>query len=360
MALNLGPLKFFDISIVIRPADVTSSILQKVAGEGNSTICSLEVAENEGLVEREKRAEFKKLSELIKNITDGVVMGSHDGDILSRTHDLPLSLAKDLSVFDINEVLTAFSELGINPSLSFLSELIGIKHLGQAWEGIGPVTEAYLHELGEDKEVPVSSFEKTSSVNPFITRALIPYVEGSSLLPAYIEKRASGVGYFGLGPYIEPTPEEEARYAEQQRAMNVGEGISPQKVEGFISKYGKLLLQLGGAALVAKWFIANEINNKMKQQEQSSNRVKIVIVKKASDYSIPSRLGIGDIIKLAEYLSVGISPEPKNDSKKDNSGFFIFRISKKVANRLLRRSNSEVARKAANVLSLAGTASRVL
>lgn len=55
MALNLGPLKFFDISIVIRPADITSSVLEKVANH-QGVISSVEAALADG-VEYQERPE---------------------------------------------------------------------------------------------------------------------------------------------------------------------------------------------------------------------------------------------------------------------------------------------------------------
>ena len=83
MAYNVAPLKFFDISIVIRPADVTSSVLQKVASK-ESVSGSAELAEVEGLTE--KVAAHKKLSELVKEIEEGNVADYSDNlnEILAK------------------------------------------------------------------------------------------------------------------------------------------------------------------------------------------------------------------------------------------------------------------------------------
>lgn len=97
MAINDGPLTAFDISFVVRPADVNSSVLQKVAYD--ETVSSAELAEVEGLTEDgfHKRAQLKKLSELIKEISDGcyvVGAGKSPEEILGKAAplDLPLDL----------------------------------------------------------------------------------------------------------------------------------------------------------------------------------------------------------------------------------------------------------------------------
>ena len=71
VAINDDALIFFDISKVVRPADVTSSVLVKVAQDVVTS--SAELAEIEGLFD--KTAELKKMSELIKEI-EGTVASS--------------------------------------------------------------------------------------------------------------------------------------------------------------------------------------------------------------------------------------------------------------------------------------------
>ena len=70
MAMNVAPLKFFDLSIVVRPADVTSSVLQKLAYDNSQEpiVGSAEAAEMEGVSYDDviKAASIKKLSEFIK------------------------------------------------------------------------------------------------------------------------------------------------------------------------------------------------------------------------------------------------------------------------------------------------------
>ena len=106
MSLNLGPLKFFDISIVIRPADVTSSILAKVASAGEqgdaATVSSAEMAEREGIADEDggqsvKSAALRKLSELVKEVEGGEVtaLSTAASGVMSQVHDVPHQAAPE-------------------------------------------------------------------------------------------------------------------------------------------------------------------------------------------------------------------------------------------------------------------------
>ena len=276
-AINEDNITWFDCSWVIRPADPTSSVLTKVAED--HIIGSAERAELEGFTN--KKASIKKWSELIKEITEeGEVLG-HASSILEKTKDLPVSLTDILAHYDLNQSLTAMAVLGISPSISFLSELIAKIHLGEGYEGIGPIVEEYIRNVPEDTMVPAMDLESPlEPIDPMLLSALVPYVAGSSLLTSPIEKRASGVGYAHLGPHIEPTYEEE-------QAKN----IQPQ-VHNFEVSYGKLLLGLGASALLAKYFISSEIEKRMREERNlhlPQNYVKIGLMKRA-DYYVASSL----------------------------------------------------------------------
>ena len=338
-AINNGPLKFFDISIVIKPADPTSSILQKVAGV--DVVGSAEAAETEGLSdERIKSAEFKKLSELVKEISDGIVVDTFSDKIDHQTKDLPLDLAKQLSVFETNHVLHAMANLGISPSLSFIAEMIALRHLGEKYEGIGPLVEAFVYEADGKSDVPMVNFAEPDSVNPFIEKILHPHVSNSSTLPEYVEKRASQVGYLGNGPYVEPLPHEVH--------SNVKEQITEPKVEGFLDKYSHLLLGLAGSALLAKWYISKTLESKLKQPK---NNVKIVIIKQASDYTTASKFSRIPVARVRSY---------RQDNEQVDSGSTVHRLALRITRRILNSSNSETARKVANVLKLGGSITAAL
>jgi hypothetical protein len=343
-AINDAPLHFFDISIVVRPADVNSSILQKVAYAG--TIGSAESAELEGLSENqfhEKTSELKKWSELVKEISDGYVLNSETdpGNLLSKTQDLPIGTIEHLHSFELPEVFTAMADYGISPSIGYLAELIARKYLGEGYFGIGDIVEAYLKTIENNQVVPVQRYTEPSHVNPIIHSALAPYAAGSSLLPDAIEKRASGIGYAGNGPHIEPLPWEE----------NIQEQ-DVQAVQTLSRNYGKVLLGLGVAALLAKYFITHQIEKKINtdRNDNFKNNVKIVIIKKSSDYSVAANLSRASLQKSI----------PNNGSNEDSSGGSSnLVVANSLAKRVLGRSRSAVGKKLSGILKLVGLGLKV-
>lgn len=335
-AINNGPLTFFDISIVVRPADVNSSILQKVADA--HTIGSAELAEIEGLSEEgfmRKKAEFKKLSELIKEINDGCyVVGAHKPLGAAAPQDLPHSLINVLHSFDLAQTLSTMADMGISPSVSFLAELIARKHLGEGYEGIGEFVEEFLNHVPESTSAPAVRFEEPESVNPVIASALAPYAPSSSLFGDAIEKRASGIGYFGNGPHIQPTFEE-VQKAQYQPEVNT------------VSGEGKLLLSLGTAALLAKYFITQQIEKKLREVSSTpQNNVKIVIVKKASDCLVTTQ--------LAKIAMVNSLPKQKEENANTSE-----RLAVGATKRLLVNTNSRIGGKLANLLKLVSLGSKL-
>jgi len=343
-AINNGALTFFDISIVVRPADVNSSILQKVADD--HIIGSAEMAEIEGLTEEgflSKKAEFKKFSELIKEITDGCyVVGAHKGLGVGAASDLPLSAIQNLHSFDLSQVFCSMAALGISPSVQFLAELIARKHLGEGYEGIGDVVKNFLDTVPESTMTPVIRFEEPTETNPIISSILEPYIGSASLFSDAIEKRAyysSGIGYAGNGPHIEPTYEEVVRSQHPATAPAANE-IST----------GKLLLGLGAAALLAKYFITTQIEKKLREaQTMPQNNVKIVIVKKASDCLVTSQLA-----KLAMITSL-----PEKQKENGHSGIDPSRVGIKLTKRLLVNPDSRIGGKLANLLRIFSLGSKL-
>lgn len=299
MALNVAPLKFFDISIVVRPADVTSSVLQKVASEEGRVIGSAEIAEIEGLTE--KTATLKKLSEFIKEITDGVAIDADPSlsAILEKVKDPEHDAIDVLRNYDLKAVLESLAHLGISPSLGWLAELIARKTMGKEGEGMGDLVQGYVKEVGvEGLPIAEKDFGEPSGPNPAIVSALMPSVKQASLLPEYATARVfstdtgiyipgTNVGYIGNGPRIEETPYERFRR----------ETLIPQAQKpGGLSHFIKTLMVIGGAALAAKWYITQVIAEKMKanqasQPSQPSRPVKIGLVeKRAEDYRSTHRL----------------------------------------------------------------------
>jgi hypothetical protein len=307
MAMNIAPISLFDISIVVRPADVTSSILQKVAStdsEDQKVISSAELAEIEGLVDVEKQAGHKKLSELIKEIEDGgfaVDVSENLDSILSKVKDPDYGIIKRLSKHDLAEVLTTMAHLGVSPSLGFLAELIGHKISGEAAEGIGDLVEGFVGTNGADKLLVSDKTFEEKDVNTAVANLLMPSIKTASLLPEMVAMRASAyapipgtnVGYVGNGPKVEETPIE--------RFKRLYDDPNAKKPGGFISMI-KSLIMVGGAALAAKWYITKTIESKMRNERAliaaSAPPAKIVLVKSASDYTSAYHLAKSAMVKV--------------------------------------------------------------
>ena len=356
MALNLGPLRFFDISYVIRPADVTSSVLTKVANEIIPS--SAELAENEGLGSleafREKKASLKKMSELIKEVTGGVVVDTSPEltRILRNVQDLPHSLVDSLKDIELTEVLNELAVRGINPSTSFLAELIGRKALGEKARGIGPVVEGYMKSVGPDIDVPVIPMTLTDARNPVVGKMLDTFLDGSSLLPQFVEKRASEVGYFGLGPRIEPTYNEERHaYLAKSAPQVVHVDNQPPKEDNVLWKVTKLLIGLGGAAILAKAYINSQIERRIaSERSRAENGVKITIVKTASDYSTAAYLS--KVAMANDFPVQPIQPLVLDTPEESGSGFSSRLLYKMTKGLLGKKVSPQVAQDVSTVLGV--------
>jgi hypothetical protein len=324
-SINKDNINWFDVSIVIRPAFLGASVLTKVADDSNiREMGAAELAEIEGYTE--KKAQIKKWSEIVKEIQDsGQVLNDITSQvILAKTQDLPTSIIPTLARHSLNQILTALACLGISPSISFLSELIARIHLGEGYEGIGPIVEEYTKHAPGDAMTQATEFEAPlEPIDPMLISILLPYVGNSSLLSSAIEKRASGVGYAHNGPYIEPT------YQEEQAALLAAK----PHADNFEISYGKLLLGLGASALLAKWFISNEIN-----KQRNENYAKIVLHKRAEYHA-------------AATLSKASFPNfTQEDAEKEGLS---------MTRRILKSTKTGVGNKLAAILKLVGLGQKV-
>lgn len=276
MSYNNGPLSFFDISIVIRPADITSSVLQKVANAVYTG--SAEMAEIEGvnydkvstMVEyaHEKRAAIKKqamlkVSELIKEIQDGEILDIHDpvSGIVSSIGDLDEALIAHLKEYPLDEVLNAMAELGLNPSMEFMSALLLGKYLGMEHIHMGAsAVEAFMSQ--ENMEIPEYSEKLIPEVvekaaHPELLKLLMHYVEIASYSPEMVEKRAA---VMPEGQYSVPAGGNYTGYTNwdigrtngdlsgvKSVPVNSGGGLAPELLQ--------LLYTIAGGALIAKYVI---------------------------------------------------------------------------------------------------------
>lgn len=256
MALNLAPLRFFDISIVIRPADITSSVLRKVAEEDGVVVGSAEVADAEGLGESHikaaetlKQASMNKLADIIKTIDDGVVTKVSDtaSAILDRTYAPATSLTKKLiSTVGINQAFNALADANVSPDISWLAQLIH-----EANGGEGCIQEEVNHALGNYRvdDIPASAMELVpdifeEDVHPWARSVVREIVPGSSLSVEQVEKRAM------YWEQLNPTA---------TRPQLVEVPTPPRKNTNL-----DYVLALIGAALVGKFIL----NNLAKQKNQ--------------------------------------------------------------------------------------------
>lgn len=298
MAINDGPLTFFDMSIVLRPADPISSVLQKLASANEPVIGSVELAEIEGLnklasFNLTKKSSLKKISEMVKEVDGEVAQNlSHINPILDKVQDPKLDLINSLSRFEIEDTLETMAHMGISPSIAFLSELIIAKKFDPKFKGLGEVVESMVHELGPSQFTIPEDICASECPRKEIANILCGQLGECSLLPEFVEKRASyshfqsNLGYIGNGPYPQPTPYEE--YKENN-------GITKETEQAALFKVLKTILEVGGSAIAAKMYINRAIEEKIKESQAnqgnvSNPQVKIILVKSASEYATAHRL----------------------------------------------------------------------
>ena len=269
MSLNVGPLKFFDISIVIRPADVTSSVLQKVASDV-SAIGSVEQAEMEGVQfeGRVKSASLKKIAvekvaDLIKHIDGEVAAGAENLDtILDRVVDPDMDIIPVLCQYSVEDLANAFAELGISPSLEFLATLLVSKGAGHEHSHLGVEAIKILLEMGpealtQEHFILVPQVEEKEA-NPLLVKLLTKFIEGSSLAPSVVEKRAA--------TYVMPPPSRPTGYTNFEPGRKpIEKPVIAAPVEQPSGL--KLLLTVAGSALVLKYVINSLVQSKLEKAQ---------------------------------------------------------------------------------------------
>lgn len=286
MSLNVGPLKFFDISIVIRPADITSSVLQKVASnEDLPSVSSAEAAEIEGVnYGNEKKASIKKIAvekaaDLIKEIP-GEIDDASDSlkSILKNVQDPEEALLSTLKQYDMSDIISTFASLGINPSLKFLIKIIAGKEIGQRE---GEIADAAINALEShgvdsipedaDKLIP----ELTSiKPNPYLVKVLAGQIESSSYQREFVEKRAAYTGYVNW-------------------QADRGE-IEPSRFFPAEKHNSNPLLTLAGAAIIAKIMISTIVGRSAGLSTGVEKSAELTV--KLMDLSVRNELkGIGNV-----------------------------------------------------------------
>lgn len=294
MAMNVAPLSFFDMSIVVRPADVTSSVLQKVASHEHVT-GGAELAEALGISDMpEKSASLSKLSEFIKQIDGGPVV-DYSGDLqalLDKVKDPGQEVFQHLSKHDLADVLHTLAHLGISPSVAFLADMIGHRLSGDEGVGVGRLVEGYFAEHSPNLDLVKEIGSPAARVRPELLSVLSEHVKSASLLPDAITSRAvetphgvyvpsNGIGYTGGSPVIQESPLEQWRRLTSEKSPH----------SSGLKDLLKTLIVIGGAALAAKWYITREIERRTREMQNTGNHnVKIVLVKAAQEREVTVQL----------------------------------------------------------------------
>lgn len=288
MALNLGPLKFFDISIVIRPADITSSVLEKVANH-QGVIASVEAAEADGISYEEKvdvpvgikKEAVEKLADLIKEIDGDIVGGDTRLDtILDRILDPEDSLISVLQGYPFAEVLNAFAELGMNPSMGFWSKYFARMYLGK--EHMGALAMAVADHVGPaGLPVPETIPEiEEKAASPMLLKLLVRYVEGSSYRADMVEKRAAA--------YVVGTPGSPTGYTNWEHGrlpaprMELDHAATAEQDPNLLNT----LLTIAGSALLAKYMIAGLVKRKLEKANSWIKMPSVETIVKSAEVTV--------------------------------------------------------------------------
>jgi len=314
MAINDGPLKFFDMSIVFKPADITSSVLQKVAtqisGQPDTdrppeeiAVSSAAAAEEADL--QEKKATLLKLSDLIKEV-EGTITGSDTSieALLKKVND-PGDEVLDLLVqFDLHHVLHALAELGISPSIGFFAKLIGQRIAGEGVQGIEHLIQGMIQSEPESVQVPSPQASLTKSASQgsdygaksSLISVLTPFVKQSSLFPGMVMARATDPQseLFPVLPGVLPTGNRGyigGNQGDPRVAYQALRDTHASQQPGLL----KTLFMVGGAAIAAKWLLSKLIEQKILEHEAKKNNattppVKIVLVKTAQEAHATNQL----------------------------------------------------------------------
>jgi hypothetical protein len=316
MSINSAPLRFFDISIVVKPADITSSVLQKVANEDGAVSSAL-LGEEEGLSygeDRVKKASLAKVSELIKEI-EGYVQGTDKNmeNILAQIQDPDIEDVRKLESVPMDELFQTFGELGISPSLKFLAEIIAFR-MGHGGPGIGSKVLKALHESKlSGISIPDTEMNVDRKVSPLVSQVLSKYQDTSSLFPEFVEKRAyvTTTGYSGMGPKIPIREEDIRRDLDRQRHLaNPERTLLQAAAENPIST----LIAIGGAALWAKAYINSIIEKRLAQSQERSmpTIVKMASMSAAHEMSFEDRKATVPLKALSKAVSALQSPSKGN------------------------------------------------
>lgn len=292
MALNLGPLRFFDISIVIKPADITSSVLQKVASHG-PVILSVDAAAEEGIggaywdpVNLEKEAHVKaanrikeaamtKASDLIKKIDSGEVMDvlPVEEALLDNMEELDEQSLNILSSVPLEESFNSLAELGIVPSISFLANLIARRVVAAHGHTLSPAVGKLAEDIITNVPAHLIPADSGALLGDIVEKEMNPFLVSTLKKNPGLNKTAQLMHQTGryYDGYVDTTNTYMPRFVrdpESQQAM-MDEVQSLKQVATKDVGLFSLLLRIGGAALLGKFVISSLIDRKVEKLEKN-------------------------------------------------------------------------------------------
>jgi hypothetical protein len=235
-----------------------------------SAIGSVEQAEMEGVQfeGRVKSASLKKIAvekvaDLIKHIDGEVAAGAENLDtILDRVVDPDMDIIPVLCQYSVEDLANAFAELGISPSLEFLATLLVSKGAGHEHSHLGVEAIKILLEMGpealtQEHFILVPQVEEKEA-NPLLVKLLTKFIEGSSLAPSVVEKRAA--------TYVMPPPTRPTGYTNFEPGRKpIEKPVIAAPVEQPSGL--KLLLTVAGSALVLKYVINSLVQSKLEKAQ---------------------------------------------------------------------------------------------
>jgi hypothetical protein len=184
-AINDGPLRFFDISIVVKPADPTSGVLEKVAAvlNGSSAFPTAEAQLGGRIGERDyslKQLTAMNLHRML-NSSEPVPVTVEDPD------DSVLPMLRALSA---SQLANTFAETGIYPSMEYVMRILDDRVTPEIASIAGSVLPFVEPNLVGRMEIKVEDAPKEAKI--VLARA----APRSSFMPEQLEKAA----YYPIDP----------------------------------------------------------------------------------------------------------------------------------------------------------------
>lgn len=212
VAINRMP-KFFDISVVLIPADRTAGFLSKVAGYNGKEITFMKSARLAPNLELglHKFAEQDTYAEIRKNIEAKVDCVSSDPKLLIRNSQsrIPEEKLKKLAEFPLNQVLSTMNALRIFPLKEDFQKL-ALYNLGEISLADELERKGEIFNISADTvpEVPVDvNFE---NYNEKVAELLMEEIPGMAMTKELIVTRALTKLAEDKGTYFDPLEQLEA------------------------------------------------------------------------------------------------------------------------------------------------------